>query len=360
MRPRGATRTLAFVTRPLFALLLLVGCASETTDPAPDPGETPDVEVTDSEPADVTDPPSGEVDRVDPEDLAPPSDPGPEEVDPPSDPGPVDETVDVAEEVDVPPLLETVAAGECGEAVPIGCGEAFLGDTSLQSTGQVLDGTACNEFLYPGTEVVFAFESPGDGKVEFGLDPMGNTLDLLLLAGAPSGCNALDCLAWGPSEGAAATVEAGDTIYAVVDGYLGASGAFEFSVDCSAIEDKPAMCEAAGQLQCFDNLLIKPDDPGEQQQIAAWAACGEHPGPERAYLFAATDAASVTVSATGLGAGSILVLDGAGGCQAYACVASADGELSLTFDAEAGQDYFLVLESGDGFADPASVAVSCR
>jgi hypothetical protein len=255
----------------------------------------------------------------------------------------------------VPPLTETVDAGACGMAAPIVCGETLLGHTTQASTGQVVDGTSCNEFFYPNAEVVLVFEAPGTGIVDFGLSTGGSTLDLHILKGGAAGCDPLECAAWGPSTGAGAAVVSGDLLYLVVDGYLGAAGGFELSVDCSGLDIKPAECVPQATLECGSNVLVKPADPGLAQQVSEWDGCTTQPGPERAFTFTAAVSGPVTVSATGVSA--IVILEAEIGCQADACFEW--GSESVVFDALEGRSYHLVLDTQESFADSASVSVSC-
>lgn len=207
----------------LACLAVLVACSSEEAPPvaapvvgddAPDVGAAPDavggadVAVEDVAPAaDVAD-----VPEVGPTDAA--------------------ETVDTVD-TGPPPPPETVPAGACGLAVPVECGANVSGDTGGWSTGQEVDQTECSSFLYPGPEVVYVLAAPAGAKISATVGTDGQALDLHVLpsAGAGLGCDPGSCVAWTP-DSVSFLVEDEQTVYLVVDGYLGDKGAYTLTVVC--------------------------------------------------------------------------------------------------------------------------------
>ncbi len=336
--------------------LLLVACTSEQTDPVDVVEPVDGMEVEDAESAADT------VDAAQPQDTPTPDveppDAGPADVEPPDvfvDSGP---DLTPLEDVPPPPVLETVAAGACGEAVPIECGESFSLGTKASATGQVVDQTQCSTFSYPGPEIAFVFTAPGEGKAKVLLETGGDTLDLHVLAAAEDGCDLDQCLLWGPAEGGKFEVASGDVAYLIVDGYLGAKGTFDLTLDCGDLEIKAAQCKEQASVSCGDNLLVALDTPGQTQQVSDYG-CGQsgYTGPERAFLF--TSPVTGAVSATVGGADdAIFVLDADFGCDPTKCVAAAE-DGTVTFDAVEGRSYQLVVDTKAGFTASFSVALAC-
>jgi len=254
---------------------------------------------------------------------------------------------------------ETVSAGSCASAILLSCDGTVIGNASDFSTGQEVDETACNDFIYPAPEVSYRFDSPGAGEVTFQLQSGEVPLDLLLVPDAEGGgCFLDECLGW-DSEKVTVDVVSGQHVWVVVDGYLGAKGPYELSVDCQKLTNTPPTCEAQASVGCGDNLLVPAGEAGASQLLSTYSCTpSAFDGPERVFLFQSDAAKSVTAT-SGLGGGPIFVLDGDQECSPSTCLAAGDsGE--VTFQSKPGGKYFIVVETLDGSEASLSVGIGCE
>lgn len=115
---------------------------------------------------------------------------------------------------------------DIGAAVPIGCDELALGDTSGAATN--VDWYVCAPgWPETGPEAVYRLTAPGGVTVDALLGGLAEDLDLFVLTGAsPS-----TCLAAGDNSLSLPNLAAGD-YFLVVDGFDGAAGPYRLNVWC--------------------------------------------------------------------------------------------------------------------------------
>lgn len=122
-----------------------------------------------------------------------------------------------------PTPVQTIAAGA---ALPIGCDEVAVGDTTA-AVGNV-DWYACAPgWPENGPENVYLFSAPGGVTVDALLGGLTVDLDLFVLTGA----NPASCIAHGDNSVSLPNLAAGQ-YYLVVDGFDGAAGPYRLSVWC--------------------------------------------------------------------------------------------------------------------------------
>ena len=122
-----------------------------------------------------------------------------------------------------PTAVQTI---DTGAALPIGCGEAAVGNT----TGAVsnVDWYACAPgWPETGPENVYLFSAPGGVTVDALLGGLTEDLDLFVLTGASSA----SCIAHGDNSVSLPNLAAGQ-YYLVVDGFDGAAGPYRLNVWC--------------------------------------------------------------------------------------------------------------------------------
>jgi len=134
---------------------------------------------------------------------------------------------------DLPPASSL--AGDCAPVAWLTCGDGWSGSTADPNAGatDVIDFWDVAVGNYTGPEVALAFrpDASGEATIRFvNPDPSGTNLDLFVLRGGDvcrsedafgRGFNSLDFEATG-----------GETHFVVVDGFDGASGAFEIALEC--------------------------------------------------------------------------------------------------------------------------------
>ena len=131
-------------------------------------------------------------------------------------------------------------ADDCAPAAQLLCGEVTAGDTSDFNDGatSALDRYPVAVGWYDGPEIAYAFEAPADGDVTFRLvepRPLLVDHDVFVLSSDDGACRAEDAVARGPN-GLTVPLTAGETVFVVIDGYLGDAGAFALAVDCAEPE----------------------------------------------------------------------------------------------------------------------------
>lgn len=134
--------------------------------------------------------------------------------------------------------------------------------------------------------------------------------------------------------------------------------------ELAALPDPVGSCVPRGELSCGD--VVSGDSStatGTTQAIDGWpVAVGDYSGREVAWSFVAPGSGGIRwelVDPHPTEANQdLFVLDGAAGCEPGA--ATARGFNSVSFDAEAGRSYFLVLDSFPGDEGPFSVRLTCE
>jgi len=125
-------------------------------------------------------------------------------------------------------------APTCSPAADLACGQSVSGNLPDDPfAADTIYGYSCNPFDYSGAEMAYAFSAPVEAKVQVTLKPGPNAgeLDVFWLEDADGVCNSAHCKAWGDSSLNFHT-EAQEVGYLLVDGFMGAGGAYELSVDC--------------------------------------------------------------------------------------------------------------------------------
>jgi len=155
------------------------------------------------------------------------------------------------------------AVGACPTAVPLHCGDNPSGNTLLDGRPDEWSGYACTARLESGPEVIYSFKAEEDCQVTVRLDNLSVDLDLLVLD---------ECDPWSCKKAASTPldiqdgeevefdVKAGGHYFVVVDGYAGASGAFDISVDCTCGAKLPAFADGFWEMHVDRKLKDLPGD----------------------------------------------------------------------------------------------------
>lgn len=182
------------------------------------------------------------------------------------------------------------AQPDCAGATPValvpGDSLTFTGDTT--GGASLVDGYACNAWDESGPEAVYELTGTETLRLHATLAATAD-LDLFLL----SDCDSDACVAAHISE-FAAEIPAG-TWYLVVDGYDGAEGAYELTLEAEAGGLPQAACEGAETVTTFEtrqgNVLDRPDLM-PFHECAAYIECGG----EAWYLLTVPPSTELTVT----------------------------------------------------------------
>jgi len=249
-----------------------------------------------------------------------------------------------------PPAVRT----PCGmAAATLGCGDIVTVDTSTGTNN--MGGYACSTWDESGPEHVYALPlAPGSWAITATMTFIsGGDLDIFILEG---GCDSDNCIAYGDAS-ASATVAGDQTIYIVVDGYMGASGIRDLEVTCVNSEENPDDCSGAIPITgtvsgTTVGATVDPDAP----------FCGVGPtSPGVWYKL--------------VGAGSDITLDLCtdtsfdtkltvyeGDCTTLVCVGGNDDfcglQSGLTFTADSGTVYYVLVHGFGGAAGPFTLTVT--
>ncbi len=275
---------------------------------------------------------------------------------------------------------------QCEPAWTLTCGSQDSWGNYLFGATDVLDGyTGCgNPWPYWGPEYTYTFESPVDGDVTVAMTNLTADTDVLVLAAGLGGtCQADACIAWGESS-VTFTASAGVTYYIVVDGAFFAEGTHTIELTCPdpTPVDTESNCtdgfddDQDGLVDCQDGdcfgsdpscqpacvpdtvtlaSLECPSDTdswdtagsGGGAKVSAYGCPGndkEYAAPEYAYTYVAETDGTVTVSLSNEESDTDLILlrDQGLGCNPASCEAWHFS--SVTFDAVAGQTYYIVVD----------------
>ena len=176
---------------------------------------------------------------------------------------------------------EAMPAPTCTPELTLECGESIGGQLStVPGAPASIYGYSCNPFDYSGAEVAYAFKTQVPAKVQVGLNPAPDAgeLDLFWVEDADGVCDSVNCKAWGDSS-LTFSASVGEVSYLVVDGFMGAGGSYDLSVECCypACEGKACgeddgcgtTCGCQGTEVCFQGVCKEPakgnscDDPWE-------------------------------------------------------------------------------------------------
>ncbi len=271
------------------------------------------------------------------------------------------------------------------------CGFYHEGSTGSDDATWANQWYECTNDSYPGGEFAYYFVAPYDGELTLSLTNESTATEVFVLDAGDGGCSATTCAAVGESS-VTTNMVAGQRYYVVVDSYWNTWGSYTITsqctpsaeqvckdgkdddgdgaVDCDdadcfgAAECAPQACQPEWVLGCGDSDVWSTLLGGATSGVSSYNGCsaiGAYPGPEYAYVFDAEATGPVTVSLSDEAAETdILVLEGGIGktCNgATACVAS--GMDAVSFDAVAGQRYYLVVDGYQGASGSFSIAVDC-
>ena len=119
----------------------------------------------------------------------------------------------------------------CTAAYTVSCGADLRGDTGLSGTPDDIDRWSCARWDESGPEDIFSFSRGSDGPVQVRISELDEDLDVFVIQDNGGGCLSSNCITYGNS-GAYFTASAGVTYYIVVDGYLGLTSPYRFTLEC--------------------------------------------------------------------------------------------------------------------------------
>jgi hypothetical protein len=279
----------------------------------------------------------------------------------------------------------TCGAG-CQAQDTLGCGGSDNWGTGFFDGSDDIDSYACSTDDYPGNDYVYYFEAPYDGLFDVSLTDESGLTEVFILAQTGSGCDPGNCLDAGYSYAVADMVK-GDGFYIAVDNPEDTTGTYEITVDCTAdVESKcddgvdndadtdtdcedsdcaeaPACnaneCAAALTLACGESDSATTYGVGSTNAIDGFPECNpfNYEGSEYTYAFTATVTTMVTVTLSDETADTdILVLNST--CEPDSCLGY--GLTDETFEAVAGETYFLVVAGYNGAEGGFTLTVECE
>jgi hypothetical protein len=290
------------------------------------------------------------------------------------------------------PVSTNNCTDKCVPEWNISCGDSDAWATDILGFTTVVSQYACNPSeTYDGPEYTYQYTAPYDCKMTATLTQETGFTDVIILDGAAGSCDSKACLAWGYAS-ASIAAKTGKTYYIVVDGVSGSSGDFTISVGC--VPDVETTCDddvdedADGKTDCADLDCAKADacqapqctaglpiscggsdswatySFGATNSIDSYGSCSPYTysGPEYAYSFAAKTSGKVQVSLSAESAPTdLLVLQAAadGSCSSDQCLDYDFGPTGVSFEAEAGKTYFLVIDGFNGAQGSYTIAVDC-
>ena len=287
------------------------------------------------------------------------------------------------------PGESNTCAGGCEPKYTLTCGQNDTWDTgSFGATDQV-DDWGCTAVSHPGPEYTYTFTAPYDGLMNATLSSEEALTNVLIVSQGSGGCEPSQCQDWGYTI-AGAEMTAGETLYIVVDGMTADSGGYSINVDC--VPDSETDCtdgvdeDGDGSTDCSDSDCGGDDACGVSSCIPAWTlGCGsvdysatyaggstnaettypscnpfDYPADEYTYAFTAPSSGEVSValSNTSVDVDVMVLADTDGSCSASQCVAW--GDSAVSFDAVAGQTYYLVVDGYNGAQGSFTIDLVCE
>ena len=279
----------------------------------------------------------------------------------------------------------------CEASWDLDCGGSDAWATYNFGATDVITEYSCNDWNYEGPEYTYLFVAPASKTLKVVLSEETAETDILVLsAGAEGECLPANCIAYGFAE-VEFEAEAGETYFLVVDGFAGAEGAYTITVECPP--DVEAVCDDEidndddGVADCDDEDCMYSDACSDD--CAPWFfdfevgcgfeedwynysftstdkadsyVCTDDPmdGPEYAYSFVAEVDSAVTVTLTEeTGETDILVVEAgdADECLTINCIEHDFN--TVTFDAVAGELYYLIVDGYAGAEGSYHIAIDC-
>ena len=264
---------------------------------------------------------------------------------------------------------DSAAAGpDCSVGFLVACEIGHeAGNNAGAGSTQVVDEYSCNPGLdQSGPELAYIFTPTFDGDVTVTLTGLTEDLNLFLLeddgsdACQPDTCVQSSIEPNTDDESITFSAAEGSTYYLVVDGFEGAIGDYDLTIDCPACEDDITLdCDT------FTEDSWNNGSAGSTNTIEAYnCSIPGHTGPEYVYDFVAPVDGDYSFVLTGLTADlDLFVLDGAGDCDASSCTASStepdtDDE-SVTVTLSAGEAIYLSVDGWAGAESDYDLSMTC-
>jgi hypothetical protein len=245
----------------------------------------------------------------------------------------------------------------CVPGREIACGASISAATTDEDASDNVDIYSCSAWSETGPEMAYTFSPRITSDVTATLLSLDEDqdLDLFVLTDAGGVCEPEECLTYGRIDDTTTfRAVAGETYYVVVDGYRGAAAEFELELDCAF------GCEPRLELECDSMELGNNSDAGSTDRIDSYSCVGwAETGPEYAYSFTAPDNGVITVSISDMTADLdiFVITEEAGECDPGTCLAY--GENEVTFGAEEGQTYFIVVDGYRDAVDDYIIELTC-
>jgi hypothetical protein len=250
----------------------------------------------------------------------------------------------------------------CSPAGALTCGETLFGNNDWAGSTNSVFAYSCTTWNESGPEYAYSFVAPVDGTYTVGIDGMIYDLDVFVMDGSASTCDPDQCIAY-DSDTATWTGVAGTTYYIAVDGFGGVADNYEITMACPPLD----VCVPEREVECGAHVEASTLDAAATDNVDLYSCAPfNENGPEMAYAFVPRTTADTTVALASLTAGQDLDLfvvqatDGV--CDPDACIASdtsAGSTGEVTFHAEVGQTYYLVVDGWNGAAGDFTLDVSC-
>ena len=278
----------------------------------------------------------------------------------------------------------------------IGCGfeENFFNYGWLSTDNA--DSYVCTQALEDGPEYTYNFTAEFDAQVTVTLTEETADTDILVVEASDGECLTVNCIAAGLDEVTFDAVE-GSLYYLVVDGHNGAEGSYHIAVECNPNtemdctdemdEDQDGLadcedsdcfpggdCESACEpddldyagMTCGSSDSWYNDGAGSADNVDFYS-CNpyDYPAPEYTYTLTVDQDETVTVALSNEEDDEgepieldILVLEDMGlGCNPASCITY--GLNAVTFEAEAGAIYYVVIDGYNGATGGYDIDISC-
>ncbi|MBW2260938.1 MAG: PPC domain-containing protein [Deltaproteobacteria bacterium] len=131
--------------------------------------------------------------------------------------------------------FDCMSMPECPEActatTDVTCGSEFDANTGASGTPSDIDRWSCSRWDESGPEHIYSFSTGSDRTVQVRIADISEDLDVFIIQDNGGGCQSSNCITYG-NNGAYFTASAGVTYYVVVDGYLGVTSSYHFTLTC--------------------------------------------------------------------------------------------------------------------------------
>ncbi|MDY0003249.1 MAG: DUF4215 domain-containing protein, partial [Polyangia bacterium] len=277
----------------------------------------------------------------------------------------------------------------------LGCGAMDWWNNGDTGSTDNIDGyPACVNWTDNGPEYTYWYYAYRSGDVTVTISDFTGDLDIFVLEDNGDGCRASTCIAYGSSTTTFSAV-AGSYYYFVVDGYNNTVSDYTINVSCATGNPACGNGSLEPGEQCDDGNTTSNDGCSSGCTLeggtcsASWTlTCGSSDswtteyatnkinkygcttltegGPEYTYQFNATETGPVTVTLTGIASGVDLdlfvLLQPFGSCAPGNCIAysAGVGDETVTFEALAGQTYFIVVDGWQTNRGSYDISLTCQ